>query len=142
MTGIHSPTRPRRKSVPQRHDKFRQASQRLGTRVSMRYEYDVLVVGAGPVGLTTAILLGARGWRVGVVERWPRRYALPRAVTFDHDTARVLASLGLADVLPSAVSPGSSWRPLWRSRRPVSPAWTSCTAGKPSTWPRTRQVSA
>jgi flavoprotein hydroxylase len=34
----------------------------------------VLVVGAGPVGLTRAILLGARGWRVGVTERWPRPY--------------------------------------------------------------------
>jgi glycine/D-amino acid oxidase-like deaminating enzyme len=38
-----------------------------GTGTWLSEEYDVLVVGAGPVGLTTAILLGERGWRVVVV---------------------------------------------------------------------------
>jgi flavoprotein hydroxylase len=56
---------------------------------NIRDDYDVLVVGAGPVGLTTAIMLGARGWRVGVAERWPQPYPLPRAVAFQHDAARL-----------------------------------------------------
>ncbi|MFI0353204.1 bifunctional 3-(3-hydroxy-phenyl)propionate/3-hydroxycinnamic acid hydroxylase [Actinomadura sp. 9N407] len=60
---------------------------------------DVVVVGCGPVGQLTAILLGTRGWRVVVVERWPEPYPLPRAVTFDHEAARLLAAAGLGDRL-------------------------------------------
>ncbi|MFI6108115.1 bifunctional 3-(3-hydroxy-phenyl)propionate/3-hydroxycinnamic acid hydroxylase [Streptomyces sp. NPDC051310] len=79
----------------------------------MNHDYDVLVVGAGPVGLTTAIQLASRGRRVGVVERWPRPYPLPRAVVFDHETARILASLGLADALPAFSEPAEDYE--WRN---------------------------
>ncbi|MET9827967.1 bifunctional 3-(3-hydroxy-phenyl)propionate/3-hydroxycinnamic acid hydroxylase [Streptomyces sp. NPDC006385] len=79
----------------------------------MRYEYDVLVVGAGPVGLTAAVQLAVRGWQVGVVERWPRPYPLPRAVVFDHEIARILASLGLADALPTLSEPAEDYE--WRN---------------------------
>ncbi|HEX4058174.1 MAG TPA: bifunctional 3-(3-hydroxy-phenyl)propionate/3-hydroxycinnamic acid hydroxylase [Galbitalea sp.] len=58
---------------------------------------DVLVVGAGPVGLLTAILLGRDGWRVTVVERWPARYPMPRACTIDHEALRILQSAGVMD---------------------------------------------
>lgn len=56
---------------------------------------DFLVVGAGPVGLVTAILLGRKGWRVTVVEKWPSRYAMPRACTIDHEALRILQSAGV-----------------------------------------------
>ncbi|RFA18829.1 bifunctional 3-(3-hydroxy-phenyl)propionate/3-hydroxycinnamic acid hydroxylase MhpA [Subtercola boreus] len=56
---------------------------------------DFLVVGAGPVGLLTAIMLGRDGWRVTVVERWPARYPLPRACTIDHEALRILQSAGV-----------------------------------------------
>jgi flavoprotein hydroxylase len=78
-----------------------------------RDEYDVLVVGAGPVGLTTAILLGTRGWRVGVAERWPQPYPLPRAVALQHDAARILASVGLAEALSTFSKPGEDYQ--WRN---------------------------
>ncbi|MFG2191742.1 bifunctional 3-(3-hydroxy-phenyl)propionate/3-hydroxycinnamic acid hydroxylase [Streptomyces sp. NPDC048639] len=71
--------------------------------------YDVLVVGAGPVGLATAIQLGTRGRRVAVVERWPRPYPLPRAVVLDHEAARILASMGLADVLERISEPARDY---------------------------------
>lgn len=56
---------------------------------------DFLIVGAGPVGLVTALLLGRQGWRVTVVERWPSRYPLPRACTIDHEALRILQSAGV-----------------------------------------------
>ncbi len=56
---------------------------------------DFLVVGAGPVGLVTAILLGREGWRVTVVEKWPSRYPAPRACTIDHEALRILQGIGV-----------------------------------------------
>ncbi|MDL4818611.1 bifunctional 3-(3-hydroxy-phenyl)propionate/3-hydroxycinnamic acid hydroxylase MhpA [Actinomadura opuntiae] len=58
---------------------------------------DCAVVGGGPVGLLTAVLLGWAGLRVSVVERWPRRYPLPRACTIDHEALRILQAAGLMD---------------------------------------------
>lgn len=59
--------------------------------------FDVAIVGYGPVGQTLAALLGQAGWRVGVFERWPSLYPLPRACVIDHEIMRVLQSLGVAE---------------------------------------------
>lgn len=59
--------------------------------------FDCVVVGAGPVGLLTALLLGRDGWRVAVVERWLSRYPLPRACTIDHEALRILQSAGVME---------------------------------------------
>lgn len=61
----------------------------------LRRAVDCIVIGGGPVGLLTAVLLGRRGLRVTVVERWPERYPLPRACTIDHEALRILQGAGL-----------------------------------------------
>lgn len=61
----------------------------------MSLDADVAIVGAGPVGTLLAILLGNQGRRVTLIERWPTVYDRPRAVTMDHEVARVLATLGI-----------------------------------------------
>ncbi|MFD3744008.1 bifunctional 3-(3-hydroxy-phenyl)propionate/3-hydroxycinnamic acid hydroxylase [Nocardia sp. NPDC058633] len=59
-------------------------------------DHDVVIVGAGPVGLATARMLGLRGHDVVVVERWPQPYPLPRAVHFDDEIGRAFGSMELA----------------------------------------------
>lgn len=56
---------------------------------------DVVIVGLGPAGLLASILLGQKGYNVIGFDRWPVPYSLPRAVTFDHEIARILASIGI-----------------------------------------------
>ena len=71
----------------------------------MTAECDVVVVGYGPVGMATAALLGRLGHRVVVLERHPGLYNLPRAATFDDETMRTFAQLGIARRLLPLVRP-------------------------------------
>ncbi|WGD56021.1 bifunctional 3-(3-hydroxy-phenyl)propionate/3-hydroxycinnamic acid hydroxylase [Bradyrhizobium sp. CB1650] len=71
-------------------------------------DFDVVIVGRGPVGATLANLLGLCGARTLVLEREARTYHLPRAVHFDDECMRVFQTIGLADaILPHVIlSPG------------------------------------
>jgi 2-polyprenyl-6-methoxyphenol hydroxylase-like FAD-dependent oxidoreductase len=69
------------------------------------YDCDVLVVGAGPVGQITALLLAQRGVSVIVLERWEKPYPLPRAVALAHDVVRALHTLGLGSRLSDLLDP-------------------------------------
>lgn len=65
-------------------------------------EIDVLIVGAGPVGLATAIELGQRGIRCLVLERNDRVGYSPRAKTTNVRTREHLRRWGIADALRKA----------------------------------------
>lgn len=73
---------------------------------------DVLVVGCGPSGAVLAILLARKGWRVAVVERHRDVFPLPRATSFDGETARLLAAAGIGARLPGISSPATGYQ--WR----------------------------
>jgi FAD binding domain len=73
-------------------------------------ETDVVIVGAGPVGLAAAIELGQRGVRCIVVERHDRVGYSPRAKTTNVRSREHLRRWGIADALRRA-SPISPNRP-------------------------------
>ncbi len=60
---------------------------------------DVVVVGAGPVGLLLANLLGQRGVSVLIVDEAADVLETPRAISLDNEALRILQATGLADEL-------------------------------------------
>lgn len=61
--------------------------------------WDVIVVGAGPVGLTAALLLAEAKVKVAVVEKAEKPGDLPRAISLQDESLRILAPLGIAEPL-------------------------------------------
>ncbi len=59
--------------------------------------YDVAIVGYGPVGATAANLLGQQGLDVVVIERDPDIYFRARAISTDEEVPRIWQQVGLAD---------------------------------------------
>ncbi len=65
----------------------------------------VVIVGAGPTGITAATLLAQYGVKSLILERWPGVYPQPRAVHLDDEIYRVIARLGIADEFASISRP-------------------------------------
>ncbi|TMM33275.1 MAG: FAD-dependent oxidoreductase [Actinobacteria bacterium] len=76
------------------------------------YPHNVIVVGAGPVGCTAALLLADRGIPVTLIERYPQPHPLPRAVHLDDEVARTLPRVGVSDAFLAASRPASGLRLL------------------------------
>ncbi|MCL8024503.1 FAD-dependent monooxygenase [Nocardioides bruguierae] len=65
----------------------------------------VVIVGGGPVGLTTSLLLSRLGVRNVVLERHPGTSIHPKAVGLNQRTVEILRSLGLGDAVAAAGAP-------------------------------------
>jgi len=72
---------------------------------SLASHYPVVVIGAGPTGLTLANLLREYGVRLLLVERNLSTVQEPRAVSIDDESLRTLQSAGTIDaILPDVVA--------------------------------------
>ncbi len=67
---------------------------------------DVLIVGAGPVGLTLAIDLGRRGIRCTVIEKKAAPQFLPKMERCNARTMEIFRRMGLAEQIRAAGLPG------------------------------------
>jgi 3-(3-hydroxy-phenyl)propionate hydroxylase len=65
----------------------------------------VVIVGAGPVGVTAATLLGQYGVQCLVLDRWDGVYPEPRAVHLDDEVYRILARVGIAEEFATITRP-------------------------------------
>src|SRR3954467_3958659 len=70
-----------------------------------RVDTDVLVVGAGPVGLTLAVDLGRRGVRCTLVEQKPAPEFLPKMERCNARTMEIFRRMGLAAKIRAAGLP-------------------------------------
>lgn len=72
--------------------------------MSAHHEYDVAIIGCGPVGEILSIVLSQHGVRSVAIEREPGIYSTPRAVALDDEVMRIYQNLGVADEMSKVVS--------------------------------------
>ena len=72
--------------------------------------YDIVIIGAGPTGLTAANLLGTYGVDTLVVEKNATTQDIPRAILLDDEGARTLQAAGLDRVFMPMTKTGAGSR--------------------------------
>ncbi|MFT3921823.1 MAG: FAD-dependent monooxygenase [Myxococcales bacterium] len=99
----------------------------------------VLVVGGGPVGLSTAIFLTSQGVPVVLVEKHPGSAPHPRAVGWTPRTMELFASVGLGDQIPQAEVSAS--KPRRVRVQTLAAEWTEEMAWTPGAAPPSKRFS-
>ncbi|QUD88112.1 bifunctional 3-(3-hydroxy-phenyl)propionate/3-hydroxycinnamic acid hydroxylase MhpA [Phenylobacterium montanum] len=100
---------------------------------------DVLIVGAGPVGVTLALLLAKQGLSVLAADRAADIYPLPRAAHIDHEIVRVFQSLGVADAIMASSKPAARYDFLTAGGE-VLLRFNTGEGGSPSGWPAANMI--
>ncbi|MEU3856463.1 bifunctional 3-(3-hydroxy-phenyl)propionate/3-hydroxycinnamic acid hydroxylase [Streptomyces sp. NPDC028722] len=80
----------------------------------------VVIIGAGPVGVTAALLLARRGVPSLLLERHRDVYPLPRAVVVDDEVRRILQSIGVHNEFAALARPARGLRLLDSRRRLIT----------------------
>jgi 3-(3-hydroxy-phenyl)propionate hydroxylase len=80
----------------------------------------VVIIGAGPVGVTAALLLARHGVRSLVLERHRDVYPLPRAVVVDDEARRILQSVGIHEEFAALSRPARGLRLLNAQHRVIA----------------------
>ncbi|MGW7817710.1 bifunctional 3-(3-hydroxy-phenyl)propionate/3-hydroxycinnamic acid hydroxylase MhpA [Streptomyces puniciscabiei] len=80
----------------------------------------VVIIGAGPVGVTAALLLARRGVPSVLLERHRDIYPLPRAVVVDDEVRRILQSVGVHEEFAAVARPAPGLRLLDPRRRVIA----------------------
>ncbi|MEI6251678.1 MAG: bifunctional 3-(3-hydroxy-phenyl)propionate/3-hydroxycinnamic acid hydroxylase [Mycobacteriaceae bacterium] len=80
--------------------------------MDVQNSYPVVIVGAGPVGVTAATLLAQYGIRSLLLDRWADVYPQPRAVHLDDEVYRILDRLGIGEEFTGISRPALGLRLL------------------------------
>ncbi len=67
-----------------------------GIKTKIKNKVDVLIIGAGPVGLTLSNFLALKGIKGLCVDKLEDSYSFPRAISLDNDAVRILYQLGFS----------------------------------------------
>lgn len=68
-------------------------------------DFEIAIIGLGPVGALTALLLAEEGLRVAILEQSREPLTLPRAVGLDGESMRSFQRIGLGDAVDAIVQP-------------------------------------
>ncbi|MEH6567478.1 MAG: bifunctional 3-(3-hydroxy-phenyl)propionate/3-hydroxycinnamic acid hydroxylase [Halioglobus sp.] len=107
--------------------------------MTSKADFDVIVVGAGPVGAAASLLLADYGLEVLVIDKEAQIYPLPRAAHIDHEIVRVLQSVGAADDVMATSRPAESYNFLTADRQTLM-RFNSGHGTSPSGWPASNMI--
>jgi 3-(3-hydroxy-phenyl)propionate hydroxylase len=101
----------------------------------MTGQVPVVIVGAGPVGITAATLLARRGIASVLLEKYQAPYPLPRAVHLDDEVARILQAAGVAEQFAKISRPMPGMR-LVDARHETMAEFNRAGGAGPNGYPR------
>ena len=86
----------------------------------------MVIVGAGPTGITAATKLAQYGVGCLVLDRWEDVYPQPRAVHLDDEIYRLIAGLGIADEFAAISQPARGLQLRDRNMRVLAQFHREC----------------